>query len=220
MLTRFVTLGLVLPALAFSARRIDLATTEKTDFAPGGTVRIEGSTDELNIEGWDEPAVEVQVVRYSWSDREDRAKKALERIQVTKQLSGHELTITTVHKRFTDAHVDYRIRVPRNTNLTIHHGVGDITIYGVAGNIDARAKDGDVVVQLPEPAKYAIDAYTRLGSIYSDFDGAHHPHLKTSETLKVAGEGAGETRQIHLRVGGAGGITIQKVAAQPLLSLN
>lgn len=218
MLPRSAALALILPALAFCAQRVDVTTTEKTDFAPGGTVHIEHSTGELNIEGWDQPVVEITATRYTFSNRPDQAKTLLSKVEVKKQLSGHDLTIGTAHKHFTWAHVDYRIRVPRNTNLVIHHDIGDVTIYDVVGNIDAAASTGDVVVQLPEPAKYQIEAHTGFGSIYSDFDGAHHPHLKTSESLSLTTDGTGETHQIHLHVS-YGGITLEKGAVQALVSL-
>jgi hypothetical protein len=216
---RFLAFTLLLPALAFSAQRFDLTTTEKVDLAPGGTVRIEGSTGELNVEGWDGPGVEVQLTRYAWGENEQKTKAALGRIQMSKQVSGNVLTLSTVHKRFSDAKVDYRIRVPHNTNLVIHHGSGDVTVYDVGGNIEATAKEGDVVVQLAANAKYAIDAHTSFGTIYSDFAGVEHKPLRVGETLKPASEGSGEAKQIHLHTV-FGGITIQKVQAWPLLSLN
>jgi hypothetical protein len=203
---------LCLPALVWGARRVDVTTTEKTDFAPGGVVRIEGSTGEVNVEGWDEPTVEVQVTRSAWTDREDQAKARLNLIQVSKKLDAHELTLTTEHKRFTGAHVNYRIRVPRNTKLVIHHGIGDVIVFGVDGDIDATAKTGDVTVQLDEPARYEIDAYTKLGAVYSDFDGkVRHRRMGLGESINPAAEGSGDTRHISLHVMTAGGISIQKV---------
>jgi hypothetical protein len=197
--------SLALPMLALAAQRVEVATTEKSDFAPGGTVRIEHSTGELNVEGWDEPSVQIEVTRYAWA-----AKANLKQIQVTKKLEGNVLTIDTAHKRFTGAHVDYRIRVPRNTKLVIHHGIGDVTIYGMSGDIDASAKDGDLVVGLPEPAKYEIDAFTKLGGVYSDFAGpSRHRRLGMGESLNPAPEGTGDTRHISLHVG-TGGISIVK----------
>jgi len=204
---------LLAPLLAMAAQHVDLSTVDKTDFAPGGTVRIEGSTGELNIEGWDQPVVEIQTDRYTWSDHAEKAKAGLDRVQVTKKLEGRELTITTAHKHFTDIRVNYRILVPRNTKLVVHHGTGSVVVYGVEGDIDATAKVGDVLVQLNEPAKYQIEASTNLGSIYSDFDGAiHHRRLGIAETQTPSPEGTGDLRHVTLHVKVAGGITIQKVA--------
>jgi hypothetical protein len=204
---------LLLPLAAFAGQRVDLPTVEKVDFAPGGTVHIEASTGELNIEGWDQPTVQIEVLRTSWD-----AKTQLKKIEITKQLKDKDLTITTAHKRFTGAQIDYRILVPRNTNLVIHHGIGAVTIYDVTGNIDATAKNGDVVVQLPEKAKYQIEAKTKFGGIYTDFDAPHHPHLALGETLKSSQDGPGELHKVQLHVG-HGGITIEKVDSPALLSL-
>jgi hypothetical protein len=174
---RLTLLSLFLPVLALGANRIDLTTTETSDLAPGGTVRIEHSTGELNVEGWDQPTVQIEVTRYTWS-----AKTNLKEIQIAKKLEGNVLTIDTAHKRFTGAHVDYRIRVPRNTKLVIHHGIGDVTIYDMTADIEATAKEGDLIVGLPEPAKYQITAHTKIGTIYNDFQASepdgHHITLR------------------------------------------
>jgi hypothetical protein len=195
---RFAVL-FALPMLAFGADRVDLNTTEKTDFAPGGTVHIEASTGDLNIESWDQPAVEIDVFRSAWN-----AKTNLKAIQVTKQLSGKDLTVTTSHRRFTGAQVSYRIRVPRNTNLEIHHGLGSVVVYDVAGNVSASVKFGDVLVQVPDDAGYTVSAHTKKGTLYSDAPAA---------------AGQKSQRQLNLRATW-GGITIQTIPAHPLLSLN
>ena len=67
--------------------------------------------------------------------------------------------------------------------------------------------------------RYQIDATTKFGGIYTDFSDAHHPHLALGESLHAAPDGTGDLRQIHLHVG-TGGITIQKMPAATLLSLN
>ena len=207
---------LCLPAIAFAAKRVDVTTTEKTGFAPGGTVRIEGSTGEVNIEGWDKPTVEVEVVRSAWFDpganHEAKAKASLNAIQVSKKLEGNVLTIATAHKRFTGTHVNYRIHVPVNTKLVINHGIGDVVVFGVDGDIDATAKTGDLVVQLRDPAKYQIDAFAKLGSVYSDFNGGTRlRRMHTGESQSVAAEGPGDAHRISLHVN-HGGISIQKVS--------
>jgi hypothetical protein len=219
MLSRATTLVFVLACSAFCRQRFDVTTTDSFTLPAGGTVHVLGSTGEMNIEGWDQPTVEVQIDRYGWGNNEQNVKKSLEHIRISKQVSGNTLNIDTVHSHFGTAHVDCRIRVPRNMNLVIHHGTGDVTIYDVRGNIDASAKFGDVVLQLSGKGKYDIDAHTKFGTIYSDFAGLHHAPLSIGESLKPAPEGTGDVRQIRLHAG-MGGITIQKVPDQPLLSLN
>jgi hypothetical protein len=102
--------------------------------------------------------------------------------------------------------------VPASTRLVIHHGIGDVVVFGVEGDIDATAKTGDLVVQLRDPAKYQIDAFTKLGSIYSDFEGVRRlRRMRTGESFNPTGEGSGDTHHISLHVN-HGGISIQKVS--------
>lgn len=193
--------------------RMDAVTTDKVDFAPGGTIRIEASVGELNVEGWDEPSVEVTVTRYTWDANAERAKRELDRVQVGKPVvSGKELTLTTKHSKVSGIYVDYRIRVPRDSKLVIRHDVGDVIVYDVAGDIDASARVGGIAVQVPASEHYVVDAKNKaLGDIYSDLSG------KRRETWVLMGDSLesnpqGATRHLRLRVG-VGGITIQKMAA-------
>src|SRR5665213_864354 len=209
-----VMLALGLPLWAGPPRqRVESVSTERVDFAPGGTIRIEGSTGELNVEGWDRPSVEVTVTRSAWSGDADRAKRDLDMIQVAKpaMAGAGELTIDTTHTRFPRATVDYRIRVPRDSRLVIRHGIGDVVVYDVGGDIDATNRVGGIVLQLPASSQYAIDAKNKTGGeIYSDFAGTtHYNRLILSDSLRSGAPPA--THRLYLRVG-IGGIAIQKMA--------
>jgi hypothetical protein len=215
MLLRFaVAFATCLPLMAgLPLPRVESVTTEHADFAPGGTIRIEGSTGELNVEGWDQPSVEVTVTRYMWSRNAEQAKRDLDRVQVSKPVAvGNEITITTTHKRSLAVHVDYRIRVPRDSKLVIHHGSGDVVIYDVGGDIDASAHWGEILVQLPKSSEYVIDARNKSGGeISSDFDGrTHYNRLLLGDSLKS--EESAQPHHLRVRVG-MGGITIQKMAS-------
>lgn len=202
-----------LPLLATPLPRVESVTTEKTGFAAGGTIRIEGSTGELNIEGWDQPFVEVTVTRYTWDANAARAKRELDRVQVSRPVvSGTELSIVTTHKKSLGVHVDYSIRVPRDSKLIIRHDTGDVVVYDVAGDIDASAKAGGILLQLPAAGKYSIDARNRAGgNIYSDFAGKSRSNWVLMGG-KLESEAPAPAHHLHLRVG-LGGITIQKMAA-------
>ena len=197
-------------ALAAKAPKADVpvVTDERVDFAPGGTLEMAGSVGELNIEAWDGPGVEITVTR----------SKRLGDIKVTaERKSATELAIWTemprrgfwakVAHRGSDYQLDYRIRVPRDTKLALRHGTGDVLVYGVAGDIDASVKAGDIVVQLPAAGTYSFDAQCKAGGVYSDFDGAFHRGHLVGE--RFAQTGAGAAKKVRLRVG-IGGITIQK----------
>jgi hypothetical protein len=205
-----------LPLLAVK-QKVELVTADHADFTAGGLIHIEGSTGELNIAGWDKPSVEVIATRYAFREDRGREKAAaeLKRIEVVKMVANDgELNIATQrHER--GIHVDYQIMVPRNSRLVIHHHIGDIVVTDVNGDVDATSGAGDILVQLREPEHYAIDAKTRLGSIYSDFNTSRH-HDVIGEKL-ISGAPA-PAHHVNLRLG-AGGISIQKLDAKPAAGL-
>lgn len=204
-------------------RPVEVVTTDQAEFS-GGTIHVNNAYGQMNVEAWDEPRVEVTVTRTAF--RHDTAEERkegteyLNRIKVTVQKSGNDVTISTQfpgRNRFLrlvhglgDFNLDYRIKVPRNAKLDIHHDVGDVTVDGVAGDIDATVKSGDIVVMVPDAEKYAIDARCRIGTIYTDFDGKNKSNYLLGQ--KFSG-GNGHT--MHLRAG-VGGITVQRIpAVQP-----
>ena len=200
-------------------RPLRVVTTQQLDFT-AGTVRIDNAYGELNVEGWDEPRVEITVTRTAFrhnTPREQEEGKAyLNRIQVTARKTNGDVEITTqfpgrnrlvrlIHG-LGDFTLDYRIKVPRNAKLAIRHGVGDVMLLNLAGDIDALVRAGDLVVQVPDPEKYAIDAQCRIGGVYSDFDGAHRSPYLVGQKLE-----GGTGHALHLRVL-TGGISIQRTA--------
>ena len=193
---------------------MDLVTTEHVDFAPGGLINVEDSTGELNITGWDQPSVEIITTRYTFKQERDKEKAnaRLKRLEVVQKTSGNGvLTITTSRKHIADVHLDYQIMVPRNSRLVIHHRIGDVVVTNVVGDIDATARFGDIVVQLPEPEHYAIDAKVRFGTVYSDFnDSKRHFIGEKLAQDSSAGDAKLPTARVNLRVG-TGGITVEKL---------
>jgi hypothetical protein len=57
---------------------------------------------------------------------------------------------------------EYMIHVPRTSRLTVHQDNGSVWVSDVTG---------DMIVVLPDPGPYAIDARTRLCSVTSDLVG-------------------------------------------------
>jgi hypothetical protein len=202
-----------------------IVTTERVEFAPGGTIQVNGSAGELNIEGWDRAEVEVTVTRSTYrADTprdQDLAKRQLDAIKVTtERKSPAELVVNTafpirsfwakVARRRPDVQMDYRIRVPRDSKLVLRLSTGDVVVYDVAGDIDASVRTGDILMQLPAAGQYSFDAQCRFGGVYSDFAGSYHVGHLTSE--RFAQSAPAPARKIYLRVG-TGGINIQKVAS-------
>ncbi len=186
-------------------------TTNRVDFSPGGTIRIENSAGELNIEGWDQSSIEVTVTRYAWNKNESRVKQDLEQTPAAKPVvSGNEATISVPRNKLGGVRFDYRIRVPRSVNLVIRHGSGDVIVEQVAGDIDATARSGTILLQVPAAAQYSVDAKSKSGGdIYSELTGDSHHNMLFGERLTASVPAP--AHHLRLRIG-FGGIVIQKIA--------
>jgi hypothetical protein len=218
-------IGLSLFAAGPLRQRPQLTTTEHAILAPGGTVRIENSYGDVSVEGWDRPEVELTAIRSQpglYGERERaRLTQNLEKVRVRMELkSAGELVISTQFpsrsglvfaplppKTRVGVELEYRLRVPRDAHLVIHHKDGQVLITDVSGEIEATARSGDIVAMLPEAGHYAIDAKAKVGTVYSDFGDAKHLDYLLGERFA-----AGEGRRIYLRTG-VGGISIQRLGA-------
>ena len=162
------------------------SNTECVDFAPGGTIRFNNSFGDLNVDGWDQPQVEMTLIK-SFDDYQP-PKDAAARLEAVKFTTDHpspnELAIGTTippHSFFRHPFggkgpvtVRYELRVPSDSHLVIHHGGGNILIGNITGSIEATNREGDIVLMLPTPGPYAIDAKSKIGTVTSDFTGQVH----------------------------------------------
>jgi len=220
-------LGMTLPLFGADGTRQPppVTTTERVSFAPGGTIRINGSYGYLNVEGWDQPEVQVTVTKSMQFDykpkQPDEATKRLDAIRtVTERKSAAELTIsTTVPSRHGDwvpfmprtttggVLVEYEIHVPRDSRLAIHHGTGSVSVSGVTGDIEASAGRGDIMLWLP-PGSYSIDAKTKLGNVSSEFEGAALSRYLIGQRFTRVNPPP--SHRLYLRMG-FGGITVKGI---------
>jgi hypothetical protein len=217
----------VLPLLAEEGfpQSFKVTSTERVKFPPNGTIRISSSYGYLSVDGWDEPQVEVTITkstdRFYKPGRQEEAMRRLERIRVvTERRSETELSITTSrasrhgtwspplpHTTKAGVTVDYRLHVPRDSRLVIHHDTGYVLVSDVTGDIEARSHTGDIIVMLPPPGPYSIDARNRIGGIMSDFAGVHNQFVVGTRFVRA---GDGPSRRVYLRMG-CGNITIKQI---------
>ena len=192
-------------------------TTDLVNFAPGGLIRVTTASSNLFVEAWDRPEVEIRTIKSS------RRARCLDDIRVvTEHPSATELAITTtlppsnffarLFGRTCGATVEQHIQAPRDSRLVIHHGAGYLMVSRISGEIEATSRSGDIVLMLPDPGPYAIDAKSRFGSVSSDFAGTAHREKMIGE--QFASANPPQSRRIYLRIG-FGGITIKEVPSTP-----
>jgi hypothetical protein len=164
----------------------EVTHTERVPFAPGGTIRLNNSYGYLTVEGWDDPEVEITVIKSTDSfyepSRQERAERPFEQIRVvTERHSDKELAISTIlpvrhrflllQKAKSGVTVECRIHVPRDSRLVVHHDNGYVWVSDMTGDLDVRSHTGDMIVMLPDAGLYSIDARARVGSVSSDITG-------------------------------------------------
>jgi hypothetical protein len=227
-----VQFGLILLAIAPSlfaedkTKQVQATTTERMNFAPGGTIRIDPSYGDLRVEGWDLPDVEIAEMKampYDYKPKQpDEASWHLENVQIlTERKSPTEIVISTIlptrtgffslfqpHQTTGSVTIEYEIHVPRDSNLVIRHGTGSVLVSDVTGNINATCSRGDIILMLPETHAYSFDAKSKLGTVISDFEGT--PRVRRYRLGENYATGRPPSSVIHLRVG-FGGITIKAI---------
>ena len=197
--------------------------TEHVALAAGATIRINDSFGELDIEGWNQPDVEVTVIKtLPYDSKESKSRKDLDVVKVaTERKSDNEVVISTtvashggwlssVVKAKTDVWVEYHIRAPRDSKLVVRHDRGTVQVNNMAAGIDADSGGGDMVVILPDPGTRSVDARTKIGSVVSDFGETHRAHL-VGESLVTANGSSSPV--VRLRMG-RGGITVKTLPAE------
>jgi hypothetical protein len=207
--------------------------TQRVNFQPGGVIRLDNSYGYLTVEGWDEPQVEITVTkttnRFYEPERKAKAERHFEEVQiVAERRADNELAISTslprrhnfvssilpskpivvtmpVHSQ-RGITVEYTVHVPRDSRLVVHHDNGYVWVSDVTGDIEVHSHTGDMIVMLPDPGPYSIDARTRFGSVSSDFTSTANRSFLVGSRFVYPGQAS--SRRVHLRMG-RGSITIK-----------
>jgi hypothetical protein len=196
---------------------VQVTKTEHFDFAPGGTIHIGGaqggSHGDLNIIGWEKPEVEVTVIKWTkrlYTAKEaDETRKRLDLIAVkVDRKSASDLAITTsipprsphrLNRGLSDVILEYQIHVPMDSHLVVRHGTGTAVMSNLTGDVDAHVSTGDIVLEVPNPDEYAIDARSKFGGVESDFGGTSRHHHIVAHQLGFAPPAS--KHKIYLRLG-------------------
>ena len=192
--------------------RVQAESTSLTPFVPNGTIRIANSAGYLILEGWDRQDVEVTVRK--WIDHEfvpeqiARATEHLQDVSVNvEHPSSQELLISTARER-RRVELKYHIYAPRASRIAVQHRGGFILLSGFTGDIDVANSSGDIVLMLPDPASYAIDALSKFGVVAPDAAGTTKHKYLIGEQFTRGRQPPGHSMRLRM---GFGGITIKEV---------
>jgi hypothetical protein len=105
-------------------------------------VAVENVEGDIRVEAWDRAEVEITVTKTALSPA-----GRLDDVRVAFGFGDRTLTIQTVYTAESGepVRVDYRLRVPREVELNALRTVlGDITVRGTEGTVDARTLYGNI----------------------------------------------------------------------------
>jgi hypothetical protein len=216
-----------LPLLADDRLKDPLSSTHTDLFtiATPGSIRLENSFGELDIDGWDRPEVEVTVIRATErfsSPSPHEAQHRLDSVQVTAKQAGNDVVISTAYPprnafthplaRRSDIEISYRIKAPRASKLVIAHNNGGVNVSDISGDIHATVINGQITLTLAAAGQYAIDAKSTIGDVYSDFEGRAQRRQIVGEDFGRAGTAPATNLYLRVRLGD---ILIQKLHGPP-----
>jgi hypothetical protein len=191
-----------------ATQKAQVSNTERIDFPPGGTLRLDNSIGMLTVEAWDRPDVEITTIKSTKDEDAPRERAALDKVHVEAAHRGDELIITSFpsHRfrhpvaREGDFDLEYRIKGPANARVIVNHHVGEVNIAGLVGDIDVTLVEGQINLSLPEGGRYAIHAKSASGNVYSDFSGTEKRRWWLIGH-RIVTEGSAGLHKLNLKVG-------------------
>jgi len=146
-----------------------------------GTLTVDTRYGDLQIEGWDEPRLEIEAEKVVQAGSEAKAQPLYEMIRVDLEGQDKAVLLRTLYpprrpwrmfRGGTKLSVNYRIKMPYDANLILKAVDGEVRIRGIAGNQKVRVSYGDVEVNVPSIYNLrSLNARTRLGYVQSNLHG-------------------------------------------------
>lgn len=185
LLATAIVLALPLLANDFSKQALNATATQRFNVSAAGVIHLENSFGEVDIDGWDRAEVEMTVDRSAerLADAKDRAEaeRRLDSVQIAAKQNGNDVEISTIYparnlflhplSRRSDVEIHYRIHAPRASKVIIDHNNGGVNVFDIRGDVHATVINGQITLTLGGD-QYAIDAWSKIGDVYSDFKGS------------------------------------------------
>lgn len=178
-----------------------------------GMLAIDTRTGDIEIEGWDQPRLEVDAEKVVRAKNAVDAKPLYDKVQV--RLEGHDTAVRLstryparrLWRPFRDESrlsVNFRIRMPFDANLTLHCVDGDVRVTGLVGKELIRVNYGDVEIDVPSPWEVrTLSAHAWLGYVQSDLHGGlEQDSAGMSKRLWFYNQSGKQDIAVKVRMGG------------------
>ncbi len=177
-----------------------------------GLLTIDARMGDIQIEGWDNPRLEIEAEKVVQAGSEAKAKPLYERLKISLQGQDKNVLLRTIYpprrlwrpfRGESKLSVNFRIRMPYDANLLLKCVDGDIRVRGLTGNQVIRLSYGDVEVNVPDVYSLgALDARSLLGYVQSDLHGGENDSAGFMRKLSFRNSQGAQRIFIRVRMGG------------------
>lgn len=177
-----------------------------------GTLVINSRVGDLHIDGWDEPRVEIEAEKVVRAGSEAKAKPLYSQIQVRLEGGDQEVRLTTLYpsrklwrpfRNESKLSVNFRIRMPFDSNLKLKCVDGDVTIAGIVGHEELMVNYGDVEIDVPHLYDLrSLSAHAWLGYVQSDLQGLSSDSAGLGQRISFWNANGRQNIDVKVRMGG------------------
>ncbi len=176
-------LGTVLLCAQFPLRADEFSKTShySVRMFSFGTLTIDTRTGDIQVEGWDEPRLEIDAEKVVEAGNRKKAEPLYDQIQVVLAGKDNQVLLRTLYptrrlwRPFRDESklsVNFRIHMPFDANLKMKCVDGDVRVSGLVGKQEVNVNYGDVEINVPSIYHLrSLNARSILGYVQSDLHG-------------------------------------------------
>ncbi len=128
--------------------RIELMATPLSD---GSELDVTNEDGDITVQGTDTDKCQVEATFTIKAPTSEAVKELSEKISLDMKPTDKGLSLSVAHPKSMPKNnsyqVDFKITVPRNTNLTVRNEDGDIQITDIAGQLRISHEDGDIKIK-------------------------------------------------------------------------
>ncbi len=175
-----------------------------------GTLVVDTRLGDIQIEGWDEPRVEIEAEKVVRAPSAAKAGALYSRIRIAVEGADHAVRIRTLYpprrlwrpfRGESKLSVNFRIKMPYDAALNLQCVDGDVQIRGLVGRERLRVNYGDVEIDVPSIYRLrSLQARTLLGYVESDLHGEESAGF--SRRISFWNSSGDQDIQVRVRMGG------------------
>lgn len=162
--------------LLFAEIRESKTLHKQVALAKGKTVVLDNRNGNLTVTGWNRDSVDVVAYVEVRSRRRSDLEKIIESVRIKMEQEADRLVIEAdspeseggsgfwdwVFGRHTQVSIDFEVRIPERSDLTVETLNGNVGVDGVQGKIRMGSTNGNVEA---EAVQGAVDASTTNGNV-------------------------------------------------------